>query len=316
MKGHRQNAPSNSVEPLRSAVNEHIAYLSEVLSRLRLSTRQMAHQMTLLSTEDAELELCLNRIQLEIDRIYDTMICVRWAALGQQPNTPLNTPLYDEAFAEDEPIVTELSPTVYVVDDNPSVLKALSRLFRSMDYNTESFSSAKQFLQNDFKAVPACVVLDVRMPRMSGLDLQKELVLLGTDLPIIFITGHGDIDMAVQAMKDGAVDFLPKPFDDQDLLDSVERAIKHHLEVRTISAKRIESEDRVERLTPREREVFERVVKGMLNKQIAFDLGTAEKTIKVHRARVMQKMEAESLADLVRMAGRLGIEGPSQDNPQ
>jgi RNA polymerase sigma factor (sigma-70 family) len=145
---------------------------------------------------------------------------------------------------------------------------------------------------------------------MSGLDLQAELLEMDSDLPIVFITGHGDIDMAVQAMKDGAVDFMPKPFDDQDLIDSVERALRHHSQARASKSVRREIEDRMARLTPREREVFERVVKGMLNKQIGYELGTTEKTIKVHRARVMEKMEAESLADLVRMAGRLGIEGP------
>ena len=127
----------------------------------------------------------------------------------------------------------------------------------------------------------------------------------------VLLTGHGDIDMAVQAMKDGAVDFLPKPFDDQDLLDSVERALQHHRDTRETNLRRQDTEKRMARLTPREREVFERVIKGMLNKQIGFELGTTEKTIKVHRARVMEKMEAESLADLVRMAGRMGIEGPT-----
>ena len=295
-------------------MKDHVAFLSEVLSQLRLSASQMAERMALQPTRDLELENCLVRIRFDIDRIYDTMVSVRWAALGIRPGANLNTELHSETSFEDDKTVSTPKSTVYVVDDNPSVLKALSRLFRSMDYETESFASAKQFLQNELDAHPACVVLDVRMPRMSGLDLQRELVEANSDLPIIFITGHGDIDMAVQAMKDGAVDFLPKPFDDQDLLDSVERALKHHLEIREISEKLQEAEERVIRLTPREREVFEHVVKGMLNKQIAYDLGTVEKTIKVHRARVMQKMEAESLADLVRMAGRLGIEGPSQDD--
>ena len=292
-------------------MKDHVAYLSEVLDRLRLNARQTQERIDLHPIEDPELQRSLDLIQLDINRIYDTMVCVRWAALGQKPRTDLESRLCNGVAHEDGNIVPVLKPTVYVVDDNPSVLKALSRLFRSMDYETESFPSAKQFLQHDLSAHPACVVLDVRMPRMSGLDLQRELGSAESDIPIIFITGHGDIDMAVQAMKDGAVDFLPKPFDDQDLLDSVERALNHHLEIRLISEKRQESEERMERLTPREREVFEHVVKGMLNKQIAYDLGTSEKTIKVHRARVMHKMEAESLADLVRMAGRVGIEGPN-----
>jgi FixJ family two-component response regulator len=201
--------------------------------------------------------------------------------------------------------------TVFIVDDNASVRKALSRLFRSVGHTVEAFASATEFLDRKPTEHPACVVLDVRMPKMSGLDLQAELAAIGSDLPIIFITGHGDIDMAVKAMKDGAVDFLPKPFDDQDLLDSVERALVDHQTIRRTNVRRREAEERVARLTPREREVFERVVQGMLNKQIGFELGTTEKTVKVHRARVMEKMEAESLADLVRIAGLLGIEGPA-----
>jgi FixJ family two-component response regulator len=312
LKGKRQNASENNTESLRSAVKDHVAFLSEVLSRLRLSARQMEGLIADQESENPELELCLDRIHLDINHIYDTMIHVRWAALGQRPSTELGVKFCNGTSSEDGKTVSSVKPTVYVVDDNPSVLKALSRLFRSMDYETESFSSAKLFLQNKPDAHPACVVLDVRMPRMSGLDLQRELGHAQSDLPIIFITGHGDIDMAVQAMKDGAVDFLPKPFDDQDLLDSVERALQHHENIRETNEKLHEAEEYVQRLTPREREVFEHVVKGMLNKQIAYELGTVEKTIKVHRARVMQKMEAESLADLVRMAGRLGIEGPSR----
>jgi FixJ family two-component response regulator len=207
--------------------------------------------------------------------------------------------------------VSEDQATVFVVDDNPSIRRALSRLFRSLGHRVETFQSAKHFLAECPEARPACVVLDVRMPLMNGLDLQRELAVVTPDLPIVFITGHGDIDMAVKAMKDGAVDFLPKPFDDQDLIDSVHRALEYHRRRLEERGTRESIEQRLALLSPREREVFERVVKGMLNKQVGFDLGTTEKTIKVHRARVMKKMEAESLADLVRMAERLGIEGPS-----
>lgn len=314
MKGQRQDAAGNQEEFLQSAVKDHVACLREVLFRLRQSSRQMTEKMALQEVEDPELENCLEGINLEINRIYDTMVRVRWAALGHRPSSGLDKKPGMGNSSEDETKLPVTKAKVYVVDDNPLVLKALTRLLRSMDYDTESFSSAKDFLKNDLDAHPACVVLDVRMPQMSGLDLQLALSKDHADLPIIFITGHGDIDMAVQAMKDGAVDFLPKPFDDQDLLDSVERAVKHHEQTRDISLKLQEAEERVLRLTPRERTVFEHVVKGMLNKQIAFDLGTCEKTIKVHRARVMHKMEAESLAELVRMAGRLGIEGPKPED--
>ena len=246
----------------------------------------------------------------EIDQIYDTMIRLRWATLAGEPFSLAESPARStEAPAAMSPSVK----TIFVVDDNASLRKALSRLFRSVDYTVETFATAQAFLDRKPVEHPACVVLDVRMPRMSGLDLQAELASAGSDLPIIFITGHGDIDMAVRAMKDGAVDFLPKPFDDQDLLDSVERALESHVVIRQTVERRRELEQRAERLTPREREVFELVVQGKLNKQIGFDLGTTEKTIKVHRARVMEKMEAGSLADLVRIAADLGINPPAVD---
>ena len=204
------------------------------------------------------------------------------------------------------------SPTlVYIVDDNPSVRRALQRLLRSVGLESVAFTSARKFLEHEVADGPACVVLDVRMPRMSGLDLQRELTARGVDLPIIFISGHGDISMAVGAMKDGAVDFLSKPFNDQDLIDAIHRALAQHQQLRDDRAQREEIEVRVARLTPREREVLALVVTGLLNKQIGGKLGTTEKTIKVHRARVMEKMEAESLAELVRLAARVGIEGPA-----
>ncbi len=240
-----------------------------------------------------------------IHRLYDIMMRMRWMAV--------TLPVSGEAFFPRKGVgnVKPEQTTVFIVDDNPSVRRALSRLFRSLDHEVEVFPSAVRFLEDKPPAAPACVVLDVRMPRMSGLDLQQELAVIDPDLPIVFITGHGDIDMAVSAMKEGAVDFLPKPFDDQDLIDSVERALGYHRERLAEREQIQEIEERVTRLSPREHEVFERVVKGMLNKQIGFDLGTTEKTVKVHRARVMKKMEADSLADLVRMAERLGIDGPA-----
>jgi FixJ family two-component response regulator len=311
LKGKKQPNPEAEINTLRSDVNDHVARLSEAVARLRLYFRRTEALVTSQPAQNPELKSCLSNTHCEINRIYDTMIRVRWAALGVRPAPGTIGQTGPGASNEEGVIVPGTNATIYIVDDNPSVRKALSRMFRSLNYDVEVFPSAKQFLQIDPNGHPACVVLDVRMPRMSGLDLQNELADLGSDLPIVFITGHGDIDMAVKAMKDGAVDFLPKPFDDQDLIDSVERALLHHREVRETTQVRREIEEREARLTPREHEVFERVVKGMLNKQIGFELGTKEKTIKVHRGRVMEKMEAESLADLVRMAGRLGIEGPS-----
>jgi FixJ family two-component response regulator len=199
--------------------------------------------------------------------------------------------------------------TVFLVDDDASVRKALTRLVRSAGYDAEAFASARDFLDNSRLGVrgAACLVLDVRMPGLSGLDLQDELQAANTPLPIIFITGHGDIPMSVKAMKAGAVDFLPKPVKDKDLLRAIEQALaraSHDL------AERRELEDlhrRVKSLTPREFEVMTLVVRGLLNKQIAVELGTVEKTVKVHRARVMEKMEVQSLAELVRIAERVGI---------
>ncbi len=311
MKAKRQHNSDQEISVLRSEVNDHVARLSTAVSRLGLNIRYVEALLSPQDWDHPDLERCLADTHCEIDRIYDTMIHVRWAALGVRPEPGSVPPTRSAASRAGRDTVSESPATIYIVDDNPSVRKALSRLFRSLNYAAEVFSSARNFLEAKPDGHPACVVLDVRMPRMSGLDLQHELADLGSDLPIVFITGHGDIDMAVQAMKDGAVDFLPKPFDDQDLIDSVERALAHHRNVREVSQGRQEIEERADRLTPREREVFERVVQGMLNKQIGFELGTKEKTIKVHRARVMEKMEAESLADLVRMAGRLGIEGPT-----
>ncbi len=203
-------------------------------------------------------------------------------------------------------------PVVFVVDDDVSVLRALQRLLKSAGFRAETFVSAQEFLSYRRPDAPACLVLDVRMPELDGLDLQERLAAEGTSIPTIFITGFGDIPMTVQAMKRGAVDFIPKPFNDQDLLDAIDRAIDRDVRARREQSVRDRIQTRFESLTPREREVFATVVTGMLNKQIAVHLGVTEKTIKVHRARVMQKMQAESLAELVRLAERLGIT-PSED---
>ena len=199
---------------------------------------------------------------------------------------------------------------VYVVDDDASVRTAIGRLLRSVGLEIQLFASATEFLAFTRPERPGCVVLDVRMPRLSGLDLQQELAAAGAALPIIFVTGHADVPMSVRAMKAGAVDFLPKPFHDQDLLDAVQRAIAADRERRRHESELAAVRNVYETLTPREREVLSYVVSGALNKQIAGSLGTSEKTIKVHRARIMDKMGVESLADLVRLAGRLGVQGP------
>jgi len=200
-------------------------------------------------------------------------------------------------------------PIVFIVDDDEAVRRAMERLIRSVGLRVESFASAQEFLTREAPPEPACIVLDVRMPGLSGLDLQEKLAEAKLDMPVIFMTGHGTVPMSVRAMKAGATDFLQKPIDDQVLLDAVQQAIEQDRQAKRERERLREIEKRAESLTPREREVFALVVTGMLNKQIAYDLGTSEKTIKVHRARVMQKMQADSLADLVRMAGTLGIRG-------
>jgi len=202
--------------------------------------------------------------------------------------------------------------TVFVVDDDTSVRKSLSRLLHSGGYATEAFASATEFLANGrHQQHPACLVLDVRMPGLTGLDLQERLNNLKSTLAIIFITGHGDIPMSVRAMKSGAVDFLPKPFGDTQLLAAVARAIQKSVHDQQASAEIESIQQRLATLTPREREVMELVVAGLLNKQVADRLGTVEKTIKVHRAHVMEKMRVQSFAELVRLAERAGVGGES-----
>ncbi len=203
--------------------------------------------------------------------------------------------------------MTDSEALVFVVDDDDSVRKALARLIRSVGLNVETFASAREFLVREPHPGPACLILDVRMPGLSGLDLQKELAASGSTLSVIFITGHGTIPMSVQAMKAGAVEFLEKPFDDQTLIDAVHEALRKDQQARQNKTELKEIHERVNSLTPREREVFALVVTGKLNKQIAFELGTNEKTIKSQRAQVMRKMQADSLADLVLLAVKVGI---------
>ena len=203
--------------------------------------------------------------------------------------------------------MTAPKPTVFVIDDDSSVLKSLSRLLRSLGFDTETFASAELFLARKHYDGVGCIVLDVRMPGLSGMDLQDELSKADYSMPIIFITGHGNIPMSVQAMKKGAVNFLAKPFDDEELLQAVREAIEKD---RRAKAERAEVHDALkltEQLTPREREVLRYVITGMLNKQIALKLDIAEKTVKVHRGRIMEKLCVDSVADLVRLAGKAGI---------
>ena len=206
--------------------------------------------------------------------------------------------------------MTEVDAMVFVIDDDPHVRESLKNLIRSVGLGIEAFASAQEFVRSKRPEIPSCLVLDVRLQGLSGLDLQKRIVEAGIEIPIIFITGHGDIPMTVQAMKAGAVEFLTKPFRDQDLLDAIQQALDRDRAARKQRAQINELHNRLDSLTPREREVMGLVVAGLLNKQIAGELGTSETTIKIHRHQVMEKMGAGSLAELVRMADRLGIPTP------
>jgi len=198
---------------------------------------------------------------------------------------------------------------IFIVDDDPSVRNSLARLLRSHDFHVEAFPSACAFLEaRPSGHVPSCIVLDVKMPELDGLELQKELASHGICVPIIFVSGHGDVPTTVRAMKGGAIDFLSKPVDEQDLLEAIRQALIQDEERQAERDEKQEILERVHNLTPREIEVFRHVIAGRLNKQIAHALGIAEKTVKVHRGRVMEKMAVESVADLVRLAEQAGIE--------
>ncbi len=201
----------------------------------------------------------------------------------------------------------ELQSIVFVVDDDPAMRNALTNLFRSVGLRAEVFGSAPELLQSKLPDVASCLVLDIRLPGLSGLDFQTELAKANIRMPVIFVTGHGDIPMTVRAMKAGAVDFLTKPFRDQDMLDAVARAIERDRKRREDERIVSDVRARFETLTPREREVLALVTAGLMNKQIATEVGLAEITVKIHRGHIMKKMGARSLADLVRMAEMLGI---------
>ena len=204
----------------------------------------------------------------------------------------------------------EAESMVFIIDDDPLYRESSERLVRSVGFSVQSFASASDFLGNRRPDVPSCLVLDVRLPGLSGLDLQQELAEAGVHIPIIFVTGYGDIPMSVQAMKAGAVEFLEKPFRDQVLLDAIRQAIGRDRTARKQQARNADLRRRYASLTPREREVFKCVVSGMLNKQIADQLRATERTVKFHRGHLMVKMQVNSLAELVRLAEALGIAGP------
>jgi len=196
---------------------------------------------------------------------------------------------------------------VFVVDDDPLIRDSLGQLAKSVGLIADTFPSAKAFLEAELPDKPSCLVLDIRMPELSGLDLQDELIKRGISIPIIFITGHGTVPVSVRAMKSGAVDFIEKPFEDQELLNAINQAIKHSRQTRLEQAEIDEIEQHIDTLTAREHEILSLVITGMLNKQIAYDLKMSENTVKTHRARLMRKMEVNSLAELVRATEKIGL---------
>jgi FixJ family two-component response regulator len=211
-------------------------------------------------------------------------------------------------MTDDRSLMTAFEPTVFVIDDDPSVRKSLSRLLRSVGHSVETFSSAEEFLAREQFDGIGCIILDVQMPGMSGMNLQAELSKAEYSMPIVFITGHGDIPMSVEAVRKGAVHFLTKPFDDNDLLRAMREAIEKDRKAKAEQAEIHDIRNRFSLLTPREYEILRYVITGMLNKQIAFQLKIAEKTVKVHRGRVMEKLRVDSVAELVRLAEKTGIE--------
>lgn len=205
------------------------------------------------------------------------------------------------------PTPTAEDSIVLVIDDDPLTRGSLCSLFRSVGLNVRAFASAKELLEGPLPTIPSCLVLDVRLPRLSGPDLQMELVRLGVKLPIIFITGHGDVPTSVKAMKAGAADFLTKPFREQEILDAVNKAIERDQIRRTVEQSELDMRARFEALTAREREIMAMVTAGLMNKQVGGKIGISEMTVKVHRGNVMRKMGAKSLPDLVLIAEKLGI---------
>jgi FixJ family two-component response regulator len=204
-------------------------------------------------------------------------------------------------YIMNKPAEKDIQPTVYVVDDDDGMRRALDTLLSTVGYKTAVFAHPSEFLSRFKPETHACLVLDIRMPEMSGLEVQQQLNRMGSTLPVIFITGHGDVPMAVQAMKEGAFEFIQKPFREQDLLDHINHALKQDAEYRSTAAHRSEVQHRLESLTPREKQVMDFIVDGSANKVIAIDLGLSERTVEIHRAKVMEKMAARSVAHLVKL---------------